>query len=675
MAGAQATTPSGAKPAMRITLGQSLFKLTGPWHFHVGDSPRASGSDSPLWAMPRFQDSNWESVDLTPSAGSFDPTLGFGDYVTGWTARGHPGYSGYAWYRLSVEITEPSGEKLGIEGPANVDDVYQVFVNGRLIGSFGRWPANGKHPTAFVTRPKFFRIPQDALIPAPHGSYTAVIAFRVWMDSATQLLQPDVGGLHTAPLLGSASAVDAQYRLGWWQQIRSFITYPILAGLFLLLAIIALSLGFVDRNDYVYLWLAGTFVMIAVAEVHLAVACWTEFEGLSAYAFTMMTPLILGGWVLVWWYWFRLKRPAWMPSAILGLSLAYFVVHILEKGAMEEAPALFLEAMHLLEVALPISVIVLLVYIVVRGVREEGREAWLTLPAILLVGIAQFQQELDILHVPVIYFPFGVQVAIGDIANLALLGAMFLLLVRRFRLSILRQRELALHVKQAQEVQHVLLPEPVHLPSMIIETDYRPAREVGGDFFQIIPHEFDGSVLIVVGDVAGKGLPAGMLVALLVGAIRSIAELDDDPQRMLVRLNRRLLGRGDAHATCLALHIAADGTLQLANAGHLPPYLNGAEVPVEGSLPLGSFECEEFPVSRMKLNPGDHLIFASDGIVEATDRNGNLFGFDRLAALLQQPRTAAELAEAAQHFGQQDDISVVSIVCLAEEAIAQPRSG
>ena len=98
---------------------------------------------------------------------------------------------------------------------------------------------------------------------------------------------------------------------------------------------------------------------------------------------------------------------------------------------------------------------------------------------------------------------------------------------------------------------------------------------MGGDFFQILPHASNGSMLIVAGDVAGKGLQAGMLVALLVGAIRTSAQFDPDPLVVLKVLNQRLCGRSHAAATCLALRIAADGGATLANAGHLPPYLNG----------------------------------------------------------------------------------------------------
>jgi serine phosphatase RsbU (regulator of sigma subunit) len=77
---------------------------------------------------------------------------------------------------------------------------------------------------------------------------------------------------------------------------------------------------------------------------------------------------------------------------------------------------------------------------------------------------------------------------------------------------------MALDVKQTQELQQVILPEArLVLPGLLIESEYRPAREVGGAFFQIIPNGVDGSLLIVAGDVTGKGLKAGMLVALLVG--------------------------------------------------------------------------------------------------------------------------------------------------------------
>jgi serine phosphatase RsbU (regulator of sigma subunit) len=172
--------------------------------------------------------------------------------------------------------------------------------------------------------------------------------------------------------------------------------------------------------------------------------------------------------------------------------------------------------------------------------------------------------------------------------------------------------------------------------------------------------------------VAGKGLPAGMLVALLVGAIRTAAEISFAPELILRALNNRLLGRSQAQATCLALRIANDGEATLANAGHLPPYLNGEPLAVEGALPLGIVEDAEFSRMRFRLKDGDKLVLISDGVVEATDREGRLFGFDRVHELLRSAATAAELAGAAQSFGQEDDISVIAVTCTSvpEPAIA-----
>jgi serine phosphatase RsbU (regulator of sigma subunit) len=272
-----------------------------------------------------------------------------------------------------------------------------------------------------------------------------------------------------------------------------------------------------------------------------------------------------------------------------------------------------------------------------------------------------------------VWFPFGVTVYAVQVSSLLVAPLIALLLLRRLLKSVKRQRQMALDVKQAQEIQQVILPEAhLTLPGFTIESEYRPAREVGGDFFQIIPNKSDGSLLIVAGDVTGKGLKAGMLVALLVGAVRSTLDWSADPMAVLQALNKRVLGRADAQATCLALRIAADGAVTLANAGHMPPYLNGEPIAMQGALPLGMSEAAEFSVMHFQLEDNDRLVLLSDGIVEATDSNGQLFGFDRVYKLLHSATTAAAIASAAQSFGQEDDISVISItrIAVAEPALA-----
>jgi serine phosphatase RsbU (regulator of sigma subunit) len=130
---------------------------------------------------------------------------------------------------------------------------------------------------------------------------------------------------------------------------------------------------------------------------------------------------------------------------------------------------------------------------------------------------------------------------------------------------------------------------------------------------------------------------------------------------VLRALNQRLMGRGDAQATCLALRIEADGSAMLANAGHMAPYLNGEPLPMEGALPLGMIEGADSSVMHFQLKPGDKLMLMSDGVAEATDANGKLFGFERVNELLRSATNVAEIASAAQAFGQEDDISVISV--------------
>ena len=188
-----------------------------------------------------------------------------------------------------------------------------------------------------------------------------------------------------------------------------------------------------------------------------------------------------------------------------------------------------------------------------------------------------------------------------------------------------------LEIAQARHVQQVLIPNELpQLDDLHIDSEYRPMREVGGDFFQIVPKERDGTSLIVFGDVTGKGLQAGMLVALIVGAIRSAAQHDNNPQRILEVLNEELCERESASATCLVLRFSPGGMVELANAGQLPPYLNGVEMQIEGALPLGILSGQDFPVTSFKLEPGDSLLFMSDGIAEAQNAEGELFGFDQI---------------------------------------------
>jgi len=197
-------------------------------------------------------------------------------------------------------------------------------------------------------------------------------------------------------------------------------------------------------------------------------------------------------------------------------------------------------------------------------------------------------------------------------------------------------------------------------PGFRLESVYLPASEVGGDFFQVLPAD-DGSLLIVVGDVSGKGLKAAMTVSAIVGALRGCAVRT--PADVLSYLNRALHGQMAGFFTCCAALISADGKLTIANAGHLSPYLNGEELAVDSGLPLGITNGTAYAVKTWTLDAGDRLTFVSDGVAEARNASGELYGFARTKSISGQ--SAETIARTAQSFGQEDDITVLSLTRVA----------
>jgi sigma-B regulation protein RsbU (phosphoserine phosphatase) len=229
------------------------------------------------------------------------------------------------------------------------------------------------------------------------------------------------------------------------------------------------------------------------------------------------------------------------------------------------------------------------------------------------------------------------------------------LILRSNRIS-LAQSALESEIEAAGQVQEVILPKPGEsVPGFRVQSVYRPAQQVGGDFFQVLPAS-DGGLLLIVGDVAGKGLPAAMMV----GSIRTITQFTNDPAAILQELNARLVGRtAGGFSTCLAAHFKTNGEVMLANAGHLPPYLDGEEVALGGSFPLGIVQNAESTQCRVRLQCGSRLTFYSDGLPEAQNEKGELLGFERAQAPSQLDAEA--IAHAATAFGQKDDITVVVI--------------
>jgi hypothetical protein len=229
-----------------------------------------------------------------------------------------------------------------------------------------------------------------------------------------------------------------------------------------------------------------------------------------------------------------------------------------------------------------------------------------------------------------------------------------------------RQAALEQEFRSAQELQQVLIPET--LPSLegyAITSAYRPAQQVGGDFFQLIAQP-DGSALLVLGDVSGKGLKAAMMVSLIVGTIRTAVDSSDDPAEILAVLNRRLHSRlQNGFVTCLALRLDQEGNCVIANAGHLSPFLNKNELNLPGALPLGLDLSVEYEKIYLRLAIDDRLTLYTDGLLEARNATGELFSFERLKALIATQPDAKRATEAAVAFGQDDDVTVITLNRLA----------
>jgi serine phosphatase RsbU (regulator of sigma subunit) len=206
--------------------------------------------------------------------------------------------------------------------------------------------------------------------------------------------------------------------------------------------------------------------------------------------------------------------------------------------------------------------------------------------------------------------------------------------------------------------------EKIQTPGFEVDSIYNPANEVGGDFFHVQPTE-EGGLLVIIGDVAGKGLKAAMNVSMLMGALRRTPERS--PARILESLNRVLTG-SESFTTCQVALFSANGEVVLANAGHLPPYLNSQEITLPGGLPLGVLDDNTYEEVRLYLHPGDRILLMSDGVVEARQPSGELFGFERVHNLTGQ--SAFYIADAAKAFGQEDDITILTIRRLAQAMAA-----
>ena len=295
----------------------------------------------------------------------------------------------------------------------------------------------------------------------------------------------------------------------------------------------------------------------------LLIVNFTTWIGQTEYVIltdVIAKPLRIGLWVVFWGYWFRLHRRrllhrvVWSLVAILAIGTAmlrpplygaHVPVHVGDLPAAFSSRRKAWPRCPAPDHRLPR---------LQRGI--EGKGSWWGSPyfsrSSRTLIVSYGSSALSMFQRPLTSSDFSIN--LGSISTILSLLIITVMLLRRFITAQRAKEQWKLEIAQARHMQQVLIPNKLpQINDLNIDSEYRPAREVGGDFFQIVPKEEDGTSLIVFGDVTGKGLQAGMLVALIIGAIRSTAQHDNSPERILEALNEQLCERESASATCMVL--------------------------------------------------------------------------------------------------------------------------
>jgi hypothetical protein len=411
-----------AHAAIPIALGESTVTLDGPWKFRTGDDLG--------WSQPVFEDSGWESVDLTPLPDANDGDVGLTGYVPGWTAKGHPGYQGYAWYRIHLDVAPPAGKALSLLGPWAVDSAYQVYVNGRLLGGVGDFSRGT--PTAYGYHyPRLFALPSRE---ARGGAM--VIAIRVWMGPWA--LTPGNGGIHIAPVIGEREPIASEYHLQWLKIFEGYAVDAVPALLFVLMAVLVLCLLPFDASDGAYAWLAAALMLSAIQRGNQAFFFWWQIETVQFFVYVILGLIAsssLGAWIMAWRSWFKVDRPVWLPQLVAVLTVVLILAELLSHPWLFHGwlPHSVARVARYLVTCVRLAFLLALTWIVCVGVIRNAREGWYALPAVLAIGAVLFSAELAAVRVPGIWFPWGVGLSLSECASVVFDVLLFVLLVRRLR--------------------------------------------------------------------------------------------------------------------------------------------------------------------------------------------------------------------------------------------------
>jgi hypothetical protein len=659
-------------------LGSPLLLDKG-WRVGITANSAAANPDfdDSAWAVRDAQDTINEIPDEDQDSGK--PDRNSHDHVQvevgGQRVDVNPGrQQRFAWFRLHIQLAPDHGPvALYIELPVPRNTSFgsstglsvDVFANGRQIQAEG---PHGDEPQHYQQISRIYDLklaPTDTslvlavrtiFIPFGYGAYTSFFSGRK---------------------LSLGRQEDLERQLELWSAHGLFERVPRLVTsiLLLVLALFLLALYFSQKGHVEYLWLA-------LHELLQSPIAFVDLLGSSArmdqlwYAAIVVQLLLLSAY---FYFEFLISflslRRRWYTQFLRYTSpiLILFgplLLMVRESTAVGIVLALVVLATLIWMLGWSLFVVITLIAASLRRNFEAGL---LLIPLILsVIGIAEPVMTAGMsqwvgheYHSPLTIQAGPIPIHFASIADSAGIIVIVLIIFGRFLRIQRSQERVSSELAAARSVQELMIPqEKLETPGFEVDSIYNPANEVGGDFFHVETIR-DGGLLVVIGDVAGKGLKAAMNVSMLMGALRRT--VDRSPAKVLESLNRVLVG-SESFTTCQAAWFGSNGELVLANAGHLPPYLNSQEIFLPPALPLGVLADNTYDEIRLYLHPGDRILLMSDGVVEARGPSGELFGFERVHNLSNQ--SAFYIADAAKTFGQEDDITVLTVRRLSQAMAA-----
>ena len=599
---------------------QFLIDLAGPW--------RITLSDDPAFSRPDFDDHTWSESQLPRTHRIY----------------GRLNASGWFWQRRTVAIplSVDAGRLALTLGP--IAEVYEIYLNGVRVGSVGEHRLSA----ARVVRPRTWTIPAGVLSPGA----TATIAIRMWAPAYKAQAEylaplgiPDEGP-YVLTYAANAPANAGEFSMA--RREKAALADLILGEFYLIVAVLVGLACFADRQRRDLAWMFGYLVFEAARQLGNYLSLLAD----APYQIGNITwPLVSLGQACLAFFASEIAgfRSRWR-YVLFGIPV---LLHVVMNTFVFVRDRDFVDVWVLVRVvgafmALSTLAAVIIVVLAIRKATGRMRLLLLTTAAavFLRATVLTFANPLESLNSR--FLIGGVVWTAYDFAAALLTITIIGLLISRFTADRREKHRLAAEMEAARMVQRAMLHPP---EASGIEAAYLPALEVGGDFYQVL----DNGRLIVAGDVSGKGLKAAMVVSLLTGALRN--RHSDSPAKLLNELNQTAVSALDSgFVTAVIARIETD-RIVVANAGHPAPYCDGAELSVDAGLPLGIdagavYDEREYPRSGQ-------ITFVSDGVVEAASPRGELFGFERTAAISR--RSAGEIAEAARAWGQNDDITVVTV--------------